>query len=152
MSELLNVFPCLNIYFWSTPASPYVSHTLVPQVLPPGSSLECSPRKFSRVLPPESFSKRPPLESSPEFSKLTRFSRKQRWTKEELDALTQGMRRYGTSWFLIKEHFGYNGGPLSKRKPVSLKDKARVELECRIKNKLPLGIFNKVKVHKNFKY
>ena len=52
---------------------------------------------------------------------------------------------YSTSWATIKAKFGHNKGPLSGRTQVGLKDKARAELEYRIRRKLPLGVFSKVK-------
>ncbi|CAG8712903.1 5690_t:CDS:2 [Cetraspora pellucida] len=72
---------------------------------------------------------------------IRRWRRKHRWTHTELKALQSGMDRFGTSWANIKKTYGSTKGPLRRRSQMDLKDKARAELEFRIKNKLPRGIF-----------
>ncbi|RHZ89881.1 hypothetical protein Glove_9g106 [Diversispora epigaea] len=70
------------------------------------------------------------------------------WSQNELNALIEGMKEFGTGWAQIKYKYS---NVLSKRTQVHLKDKARSEKERRIKSNYPLGIFELVKTHHKFK-
>ncbi|ORX79864.1 hypothetical protein K493DRAFT_308460 [Basidiobolus meristosporus CBS 931.73] len=71
---------------------------------------------------------------------------KKPWREEELEALVQGMRLFGTSWAMILNHFGPNGvlgNALRGRTQIQLKDKARNEKNKRQKLGIPLDVFEK---------
>ncbi|KAJ3032615.1 hypothetical protein HDV00_007309 [Rhizophlyctis rosea] len=71
-----------------------------------------------------------------------RSSKKRRaWTKDELDALEEGMREFGTSWATIEGHFGSR---MPGRRQVDMKDKARVERARRRKVGEDEGVFSLV--------
>ncbi|KAK9722205.1 TTAGGG repeat binding factor [Basidiobolus ranarum] len=66
------------------------------------------------------------------------------WTQDELDALYEGMRMFGTAWSTVLSHFGEKGvidQRLRGRTQVQLKDKARNERRRREKVGLPLDVF-----------
>ncbi|CAG8766421.1 17828_t:CDS:2 [Racocetra persica] len=61
------------------------------------------------------------------------------WTQRELNFLIKGMEKYGTSWSKIERKYGNPGGPLSRRTQVNMKDKARSELDRRLRCGLSPG-------------
>ncbi|ORX98655.1 hypothetical protein K493DRAFT_336085 [Basidiobolus meristosporus CBS 931.73] len=66
------------------------------------------------------------------------------WSQEELDALYEGMRMFGTAWSTILSHFGEQGvidQRLRRRNQIQLKDKARNERRRRERVGLPLDVF-----------
>ncbi|KAK9762341.1 TTAGGG repeat binding factor [Basidiobolus ranarum] len=66
------------------------------------------------------------------------------WGQDELDALYDGMRMFGTAWSTILSHFGEQGvidQRLRRRNQVQLKDKARNERRRRERVGLPLDVF-----------
>ncbi|CAG8670718.1 7887_t:CDS:2, partial [Dentiscutata heterogama] len=66
---------------------------------------------------------------------------RKKWTSEELQALEDGMREYGTHWVRILEKHGTSNGPLRNRTQVQLKDKARNEKQRRMKAGMDVGVF-----------
>ncbi|CAG8734552.1 16451_t:CDS:2 [Dentiscutata erythropus] len=66
---------------------------------------------------------------------------RKKWTSEELQALEDGMREYGTHWVRILEKHGTSNGPLKNRTQVQLKDKARNEKQRRMKAGMDVGVF-----------
>ncbi|CAG8508312.1 7526_t:CDS:2 [Cetraspora pellucida] len=66
---------------------------------------------------------------------------RKKWTNEELQALEDGMREYGTHWARILEKHGSSSGPLKNRTQVQLKDKARNEKQRRMKAGIDVGVF-----------
>ncbi|CAG8748589.1 24542_t:CDS:2 [Dentiscutata erythropus] len=69
------------------------------------------------------------------------------WTQRELNFLIKGMEKYGTSWSKIERKYGNPEGPLSRRTQVNMKDKARSELDRRLRCGLPSGVFSLVNAH-----
>ncbi|CAG8573392.1 9385_t:CDS:2 [Cetraspora pellucida] len=67
------------------------------------------------------------------------------WTQRELNFLIKGMEKYGTSWSKIERKYGNSGGPLSRRTQVNMKDKARSELDRRLRCGLSPGVFSQVR-------
>ncbi|CAG8820644.1 5389_t:CDS:1, partial [Racocetra persica] len=66
---------------------------------------------------------------------------RKKWTNEELQALEDGMREYGTHWVQILEKHGSSSGPLRNRTQIQLKDKARNEKQRRMKAGMDVGVF-----------
>src|SRR5436190_23274622 len=61
---------------------------------------------------------------SPRNKFIRRKKKRIEWSQEELDALEEGMKKFGTNWTLI---LSMSSGPLQNRTNVKLKDKARNE-------------------------
>src|SRR2546425_1275688 len=77
--------------------------------------------------------------------KANKFIRKKpqkriEWSQEELDALEEGMKKFGTNWILI---LNMDSGLLNNRTNVQLKDKARNEKRRREREGIPLGVFER---------
>ncbi|CAG8534992.1 15917_t:CDS:2 [Racocetra fulgida] len=66
---------------------------------------------------------------------------RKKWSNEELQALEDGMREYGTHWVQILEKHGSSSGPLRNRTQIQLKDKARNEKQRRMKAGMDVGVF-----------
>ncbi|KAF0509109.1 myb DNA binding protein [Gigaspora margarita] len=66
---------------------------------------------------------------------------RKKWSNEEIQALEDGMREFGTHWARILEKHGTSNGPLKHRSQVQLKDKARNEKQRRMKAGMDVGVF-----------
>ncbi|CAG8561227.1 43454_t:CDS:2 [Gigaspora margarita] len=66
---------------------------------------------------------------------------RKKWSNDEIQALEDGMREYGTHWAQILEKHGTSNGPLKNRTQVQLKDKARNEKQRRMKAGMDVGVF-----------
>ncbi|CAG8824210.1 30803_t:CDS:2, partial [Gigaspora margarita] len=84
---------------------------------------------------------------SPSKKRKSSAPRQGGWTQRELNFLIKGMEKYGTSWAKIERKYGNPGGPLSRRTQMNMKDKARTELDRRLRDGLPPGVFSQVSAH-----
>ncbi|CAG8442435.1 8785_t:CDS:2 [Scutellospora calospora] len=76
-----------------------------------------------------------------EFIRTEQTGKRNKWTELELYYLEIGMIKYGTKWEKILKDYGKPHGQLRNRIAPNLKDKARNEKLKRLREGIPLGIF-----------